>query len=538
MKKVMILLSIALLLSSSVFLANATEPELTRDEALVQEAKQLYKQCLYASGRESFRGMCGLMTSYQLWKLGINESLEVHDGNKQFDAYKTRTVTTGGHDVKVYSAEDVSLLEALNAITYEGTRDARNILVCFQWTNTEAGNSFGHACVINAIQDGTVYFTESFDYAMGKMEGQVITCSMEKFAEFFSDWTSYEGCIDFGTRQYANLCQSYGTDLYVQLRFESNLRSQPCLIGQNDCQRLRSLTPGELLHATGVFVNEDGDLFYRIDDGQIIGYVSANAVYLLQLNEQGVTLKNAGIPLSIEPGEAPHFSGAVAAAGSQIRKLQMEITDRAGTVVLQGQVDVLGNSCDLNVLSQQIPLNTLTAGSYSITLSAEVSYATAEGTELTMVPICQELLQQTLYVGESAQVVSAEQTETVPDGWFLEKGTWYCYENGQPCTGWVTRIGVDYYLKEDGSVTTGWLEADEGIRYFSATGALCSGWVTTREGIYYFIDEGVMATGLQQIEEKLYWFKPDGRLLTGGTVTHGDTVYNIRKDGTAVPAES
>lgn len=538
MKKVMVLLSIALLLISSVFLAGATEPELTRDEALVQEARQLYKRCLYASGRESFRGMCGLMTSYQLWKLGINESLEVYDGNKQFDAYKNRAFTTGGHDVKVYSAEDVSLLEALYAITHDGTRDARNILVCFQWTNTEAGKFFGHACVINAIQDGTVYFTESFDYAMGKMEGQVITCSMEKFAEFFSDWTRFEGCIDFGTRQYANLCRSYGTDLYLQLRFESNLRSQPCLIGQNDCQRLRSLAPGELLHATGVFVNEDGDLFYRIDDGQVNGYVSANAVYLLQLNEQSVTLQNAGIPLSIEPGEAPSFSGAVAAAGSQICKLQMEITDRAGTVVLQGQADVAGSSCDLNVLSQQIPLNTLAVGSYSITLSAEVTYATAEGTELIMVPICQELLQQTLQVGESVQVVSAEHKETVPDGWFLEKGTWYCYENGQPRTGWVTRIGVDYYLKEDGSVTTGWMEEDDKIRYFSATGALCSGWVTTREGTYYFIDEGVIATGLQQIEEKRYWFEPDGRLRTGGTVTYEETVYNIRKDGTAVPAES
>lgn len=416
MKKVIIFLGVLLLLVASVSMVWAAESAQIRDEGLVQEARQLYQQCLYSSGRESFYGMCGLMTSYQLWRLGINESLEVYDGNKQFDAYKNLKVTTGGHNVKVYSAEDCSLLAALNSITQNGTRPARNILVGFQWTSTQAGGSYGHACVINAIEDGTVYFTESFDYAMGKLEGQVITCSVEEFADFFDGWTKYEGCIDFGTKQYANTCAADETDLFVQLRFDSNLRSQPCLIGQNDCRRLRSLTAGELLHATGVYTSGDGDQFYRIDDGGVTGYVSANAVHLAEANLQ---------------------------------------TERA---------------------------------------------------------------------------------DPITDGWVYANGTWYCYENGVPCTGWVTRFGVEYYLKADGSVTTGWAEEDGWVRYFSATGALCNGWVTTPGGTYYWVSDGVIAQGLQEIEGKCYWFGTDGKLWTDGRATVGETVYHIDGNGVAVPA--
>ena len=533
MKKVIILLSVILILVASAFSVFAVEPEVAPDPTLASQTRQLYTKCRSYAGRGSFQGMCGLMTSYQLWRLGVNTNLLIYDGNKQFDAYKELDATTGGHTVRAYSANEYSLQEALNRITSNGTRDAQNILVGFQWTNTTAGKAYGHCCVINYIQDGLVYYTESFGYVMGKPEGQVITCTIEEFAHYYSDWTKFEGCIDFGTKQYANTCQSYGTDLYVQLRFESNLRSQPCLIGKNDCQRLRSLSAGELLHASGVYISEDGDLFYRIDDGDVVGYVSANAVYLQMVNEQGVYLENPGIPTYIKPGKDPALTGTVRAESSQLQTLQLEITDENGAVVLQEHTSVEGRSCDMSVLSRQVALNKLAAGTYQGTLYAEVGYAMAEGAELTQTTIRQNIFQQTLCVGAEAPEEEEEKPETPTDGWFLEDGTWYCYENGQPRTGWVTKIGVDYFLNADGSVTTGWLKEDGRVRYFSETGALCSGWVTTWEGTYYFINDGVVACGLQQIGDKLYCFASDGRLLTKGTVTHEGIVYQINPDGTA-----
>lgn len=407
MKKVLILLCVLLMLVTSVGTAVADETEIKPNSTLSQEAKQLYRQCLYASGRESFHGFCGLMTSYQLWKLGINDSLLIYDGNKQFDAYKNMTVTTGGFTVQAYGADKYTLKTALNAITGNGKKDVRNLLVGFQWTNTEAGRRYGHACVINAIEDGIVYFTESFDYAMGRMEGQTIVCTIDQFVEFFADWTTFEGVILFGEKQYSNSCASSSINTYLQLRFESNLRSQPCLMGENNCQRLRNLAAGEMLHATAVYENQDGDLFYRIEEGDTVGYVSANAVF-------------------------------------QVRP------------------------------------------------------------------------------------------DAAKDGWFVENDTWYCYENDVPCTGWVSRIGVSYYLNEDGSVKTGWAEVDGVNRYFSATGALCRGWIATWEGVCYQGADGIPVKGMQRIEDSLYYFGEDGFLLDCGTVAWEGVTYTIGCDGIAV----
>ena len=532
-KKVLIWLLALLLLAASIGALCFADTAASPDATLVAEARSIYRQCLYASGRESFQGVCGLMTSYQLWKLGVNKDLLVYDGNKQFDAYRAMKVTTGGHDVKAYSAEEMSLQEALLTITQGGTCPARNILVGFQWTNTEAGNRYGHACVINAIQDGIVYFTESFSYAMGKREGQVLTCSIEEFCEFFADWTTYEGCIDFGVKQYANSCQSHGTDLYVQLRFDSSLRSQPCLLEQNDCRRLRNLTAGEVLHATGVYTSGDGDLFYRIDDGGVTGYVSANAVHLLQRNE-GVSLVNPGIPRHQEPGESPKFTGAVKAENCQLTAVRLEIADLSGNVVLQGQLEENGQ---LNALNEQLALNKLALGTYQLTLYADAAYAMAENGIYTVENISHVLLSQLLDVGVDGESLETAEITQEKDGWFQENGIWYCYEGGQPCTGWVTRIGVDYLLKEDGSVTVGWSEEDGWIRYFSATGALCNGWVTTPDGVYYWVSDGVMATGLTEIDGGCYYFGEDGKLFRCGSVTVEDILYKINPDGTAVIAE-
>jgi hypothetical protein len=292
------------------------------------------------------------------------------------------------------------------------------------------------------------------------------------------------------------------------------------------------LRAGELLHASGVYINEDGDLFYRIDDGDIIGYVSANAVYLQLVNEQGVYLENPGIPAYIKPGKDPALTGTVRADSSQLQTLELEITDENGNVVLQEYTNVEGRSCDMSGLSRQVALNKLAAGTYQVTLYGEVAYAMVEGAEITTVNIHQNLFQQTLCVGAEAQEETEDAAEVPADGWFLEDGKWYCYENGEPCTGWVTKIGVAYYLNDDGSVTTGWLKEDDTVRYFSETGALCSGWVTTWEGTYYFIRDGVIASGLQQIGDKLYSFSTDGRLLTKGSVIYEGTVYQINPDGT------
>ena len=404
MRKICIFLCVILLLVTSLGPAVATEETLKTDITLVQEARNLYLQCIAASHRSSFTGFCGLMTSYQLWKMGINESLLVNDGNKQFEAYKDLEQTTGGYKPRAYSSAQYDLRGALNTISDYGRQEVRNLLVCFQWTNTAAGGKYGHACVINAIKHGVVYFTESF-YAMGKPEGQTIACTIDDFANYFGDWTRFEGVIHFAEPQYADLCEFSPINTYLQLRFDSNLRSQPCLLGENYCERVRALVAGETLRATGVYENEYGDLFYRVEEGSNVAYVSANAVF--QIDKQA----------------------------------------------LRG-------------------------------------------------------------------------------GWVVKGDKWYCYENDAPCTGWVERNGVKYYLQADGSVTTGWAEVEGQRRYFSNTGALCRGWFAANGEQYYQGADGVVAKGLLAIDGKMHYFNKTGALVKEGRVTVDGMTYSIT-DGIA-----
>lgn len=533
MKKVWLLLLAVLLLVASAATVSAEEPEYTPNDALVRQAEQLYIDCRRAANRGSFHGYCGTMVSYQLWKLGIEEHAPNFNGNTSYNAYEKVEVTTGGYGVRTYSAREYTLKEALNTIS-AGKRTVRNIMVCFQATSTEAGSQYGHVLLINFIEDGMVYFTESY-YAMGKPEGDAVVCTVEEFANYFLGWTLYEGVVYFGDKAYADSCTAYGTDAYLQVRFDSNLRSQPCLLEENDCRRIRSLKGGEILRATGVFENHEGDLFYQVEDGNVTGYVSANAVFVLQTETDPGALTHAQLPSVLEEGKPLTLVGRVKAESAVIDTLLLELTDKEGNVCLSVQTDAQGSVSDLAGLNRKLDKTVLKNGSYCLRISARFVNAVVENGAISTVAAQQELCRQILTVGNTAETFSLtpKTEDQVRDGWFEENDTWYCYENGKPCTGWVTRVGIRYYLREDGSVTTGWAKPD-GVRlYFSSTGALCSGWTTVGKDTYYWFANGVPAKGLQQIDGNTYFFDTAGILVKTGTITWEGKTYNIGADGTA-----
>lgn len=508
---------IAMLLCAVLFLAAlpagvlADETQQTTAQQVTQEAEAIYKKCLRSAGKESFAGFCGLMTSHQLYNMGINATLIVQDGNRQYDYYKDMELTSGGYHVTPYSARDYSLAEALNTISRNGNQDVYNLLVGFQWTNTEAGVRYGHAVLINAILDGTVYFVESFNYCFGKLsckEGKMLTCSIAEFADYFDSWTRFEGIIYFGQPQYSAGCQSYGTDVFLRTRFASQLRSQPCLVGENDCQRLRTLAAGEVLHATAVCKNTQGELFYRIDEGTDTGYVSANAVSLLQVNTDSMAFQGS-IPLQAAQGKDITLGGDISAGCASVMQIGVTVSDGDGQAMLTAQLDTEGATASLETLNESLDFATLPEGSYRLSVWATANHILVKETGFTSENPTVTLLEQSLVIGTAEPLQVASQ-ETVKDGWLFENGTWYCYEGGSPCTGWVTRFGVDYYLQENGAVTVGWQEADGRMRYFSACGALCTGWTTTDKGLYYWLSDGMYATGQKPIDGKDYLFGDDG----------------------------
>lgn len=524
--------------------AKAADAPLTKEQAVINEARRVYSACQYTAGRRSFAGYCGLMTSHQLYNMGINESLIVWGGNQQFDYYKGMDKTTGGHYIKAYPAPDYTLKEALNTITNGGTRDAYNLLIGFQWTNTEAGRKYGHACVINAILDGTVYFTESFYTSIGGAEGNVSQCSIDKFAEYFGSWTVFEGVIDFGTGQYADLCETYETNIYVRTRFASTLRSQPCLVGKNDCKQMRSLQSGELLLVSAVCKEPDSNmLYYRVEDGEGQGYVAAGAVSIVQYNGGNLEGKNIQMPDFLETGKPLSIKGNVAARKAMIGDLEVIVSDFTGNVVLQAQQPVNGYTCGFMVINAQMAEQGLNEGIYRVQIFGEAACNIVNGTQLDIGYVRELVCEQALEVGEKPKgektqlLPPSEQSQTVADGWVLENGIWHCYQQGQARTGWVEELGVRYYLDETGAVTTGWANVEGMKLYFSPTGALCTGWLATKDGTVYLQQYGGLAQGWQTIQGYKYFFDESNFLVTEGIQRYNGVRHEIQPDGRAIPIE-
>lgn len=509
----------------------------TAGAAANDAASELYRstRSSYTASRgsygKSFHGYCGTMVAYQLRYCKITKGVDKMDGNQMYDLYKKKTRSSGGFYINPYSAKKYSLEDALNTISHGGTKDVYNILVGFQWTNTEAGAKFGHAVFINGILDGTVYFAESYDSAIGGSEGSVIRVSISEFARYYDRWTSFEGCIHF-TKDYAESLSYWDTDLLVRARFDIQLRSQPCLVGEEKCQLLRTVSAGERFRVTGILRNRAGEWYYQVRDGAYTGYIVAQATALEYSSTEDVSLRDLDIPQSIAVEEKLKLSGEAFSAHGRIRSVEAVVTDASGREVARVEQTVQKRTFSLSKLK----LPALAEGGYTLQLSAAVETPYIGEDQLIEGTAAVRLLEEEFYVGPMPRIDHLSPVTVMEhrgDGWVRENGTWYYYENAQPCTGWLREHGIRYYLDENGAVTTGWAEVDGQTCLFSDTGALCTGWIRDTEGMRYCSKEGRFANGLQTIDGALYCFE-EGLLCSSGTVTDGAEVYKIQSDGKAI----
>lgn len=490
------LLSLLVCLSLLMCLVPSVQATQTNNKIndITAEAKRVYRYSLSTAGQESFQGFCGLMVGHQLYHMGINSSLEVYDGNKQYDVYSQKEQTSGGYYPTAYPADTYSLADALNAITRHGTRDAYNILVGFEKTTTEAGAFYGHACVINAIIDGTVYLVESFYTSMAGPEGNVIACSIEELDAYFSSWMTLEGVIHFGNGTFTDTCQSFETDIFVRMRFASILRSQPCLIDDNGCEKLRDLQPGEMLHVQGVFQNDLGEVYYQVFENGQEGFVMANAAMLLQVNKENITFTEGSIPVIIPQGRALTLSGQVTAKRGNLEGVTARLTDEKGNVLCQNQLEDCGIQADLSQLSLDVA--SLEKGCYQLCVYATPQYVTCQGPELEVFTEEILLYQNTLQIGKPSNLLTRNAfSAPIPeplDGFVWQEGKWFVYQDGAPANGWFTYLGVKYYAHEDGKLATGWENIDGESRYFTPNGCLFTGQLTQADGSRYLMAEGIV----------------------------------------------
>lgn len=534
MNKRMVLVALALILLLAMlpvagFAANQTEVE-----RLVASARDSYVKTQETTGMTSLNGYCGRMVSHQLWHMGINTGLVSNHGNMQYDMYSNMNRTSGGYYTGNYPASHYTLQEALNAVSEDGTRDVYNILVGFEWTNTQAGGKFGHVCVINGILNGKVYFVESFDTRFAT-EGNVNICTIEEFVGLYKNWTVFEGLIHF-TKDYGQANQRFDTDIFVRPRFEMSMRSQPCLLGSHGSQILRTVSSGERLRVTAVVENADGELFYRVEEKDRIGYIVAQTAVLERTNVEDLSVKKLTLPEVVLPGEENCITGTVEAAKGRVGAVELAVKDAAGETVLSHRAITSGHAVDLAQFNEQIDLGQLEQGRYTLEISGETVAAYVPEGELDYSRITVWLESRTFWVGEMGEETLQPKTATPkPDGWCWQDGKWYCYRDGQPLTGWYTDMGITYYLQEDGAVTTGWKTIEGVRRYFSDTGAMNTGWLRTNSGLRYSLSDGCFVKGWQTIGASTYFFNGNGYAQTRGVRSLDGVKYAFQSDGKAIP---
>ena len=80
-----------------------------RDASLIAQINETYKSAKKRAKVKSFKGKCGKYVNQQLVVLGINKKYIGCNGNREFDIYSKKDETTGGFQIRSYSAKKYTL---------------------------------------------------------------------------------------------------------------------------------------------------------------------------------------------------------------------------------------------------------------------------------------------------------------------------------------------------------------------------------------------------------------------------------------------
>lgn len=509
----------------------------TPAEALKQAALDSYTKTQQSTGMQSLNGYCGKMASHQLVHMGINTGLLSNHGNKQYDMYEKMRKTSAGKYISAYPAEDYTLEDALNILSENGTKPVYNILVGFEWTNTKAGNKYGHVCVINGILDGKVYFMESFKTRFAP-EGKVNICTIKEFADFYKTWTQFEGVIYFAD-SFMESNRQYGTDLYVTARFPMTMRSVPTLVGDEECKVLRTVAAGEQLRVTQVLVNPRGEQYYLVKEKNRTGYIVAQGTVLTRTNGEDITLKNLKMKSPMKVGAKEPLTGAISAENGLVGAVEVVVRNAEGTEVARKREITDCKKVVLSSFSRNM-FSTLAEGRYTVTITADTAAACIRSGKLDYSYKTVLLAEKSFWVGAVGEEPAAEEAQAeVKDGWYWvqkkKKWVWYCYDNGKPRTGWYEEAGLRYYLKADGEATIGKAKIEGKTYYFSDRGVLITGWLRIGSRMRYYGKDGAFLTGWQTIDNSKYFFNSKGYRISSGARKDGEVRYKFLSDGRATP---
>lgn len=581
LKKILRIVSLVLALTllagaipAAAVFADSTVAE-TEAERVTALVNTTYKKALRRAGRSSFYGWCGAAVDWQMQLLGITTKVVGTNGNAKFDQYRYEDYTSGGYTIDAYPASKYKLETALNAITNNGTKDAYNIMVGFQRTNTSAGRYYGHAMFIYAILDGIVYFNESFGMTVnGKYysEGKCITATIAEFAKSYNSWCTFDGIIHFGYKTYNDECQFLSAYLYATVTQETTLYSAPCSPAVDERSvAQRQLQPGERLSVVGMYRNTEGEYWYEVEDADI-GYVLASDTEVQALRYEDVNIADVKTPTVLTEGSSFSIRGSVTSRYVQIVSVRAQIymtTEDGVSHVATTNASVIDNDYTLyrSAVGKGLKFHKLSIGNYRFELAAVVSnHYYADGdlqNDWQTVKLWKSDFQVVARKGQTASVTFdacggvaelnaaemnlgqmlgtlpvAEREGYLFDGWYTEAGELvdeeYVLEGNlalyarwiydEEVTGWFWQDGALYYV-ENGIRPLDFFQVDGITYHHNAEGLLDIGWATIDGKDYYFNINGSMTVGWLILEDVTYYMGSDGTKTIGWLKLEGKTYY-------------
>lgn len=548
------------------------ETEAERVTALIHNT---YRSALARTGRRSFHGWCGAAVDWQMYVLGITNKVIGSNGNAKFDYYRYKDYTTGGYAINAYPASRYNLLGALNAITENGTKDAYNILVGFQSTDTAAGRYYGHAVFVYAILDGIVYFTESFGLTIGGRyhnEGACVAVTMDEFANYFNRWCSLDGVIHFTPRTYEDDCRFLSAYLYAAVTQPTTLYSIPCTPDVDERSvAQRQLQPGERLSVIGMYQNTEGQYWYEVGDTET-GYVLASDTEMLSLRYDDVITSGVKAPTVLTEGSNFSIRGSALSTYSEIVSVraQVYLVTEEGAVHMMTTNDAVADntySFYKSTVGKRLNFKQLDLGSYHFELAAVMSnHYFADGdlqSDWQTIKLWRSDFQVVERKGQTATITfdacggttelnaaeldlgqmltnlpGAQREGYLFDGWYTAEGervdeeyvlesslTLYAHwVEDEEVSGWFWEEGSLYYV-ENGSRPQGFFQVDGAIYHHNEAGLLDMGWTVIDGASYYFHATGAMALEWLVLEKGTYYMGTDGIRRVGWAKIGENTYY-------------
>ena len=545
LRVISLLLAIAMTLLLIPAPATVTAVATTPSE-IQQQMRNAYKAALRGSGYSSFNGHCGGFVSWQTYTLGIDKRVYAANGNDQYNLYSAMDKTTGGYSVKTYPASKYSLLDALNAISLNGTQDVYNMIVGFQKTNTVAGQRYGHALFVHAIIDGIVYFMECYDSSVGGRyyaEGQAISCTIEQFAAYYDRWTVFEGVVYFGLKTYADVCTRYSCNMKAMAVADGYIYEEPGDPGVNEPEAVDTLVSGQWHTVTSLLKTPNGKYWYEIQVNGQFRYVEAEALTMGSLDTSGLALSGLKAPGALRKGYGFTMSGTIQSESVKIRDVRVSVyaADALDVPLFSAAMDINGKSASLSKsqLNNALTFRKLPVGTYVLHIDAALEI---------------QLL-------EEGQVETRVEQVNLWDGQFMVAGDWNTYptvkfdgnggttkldqtvvaknttigslptaeRSGYAFAGWaldkagtkpvtaetvITKNTTLYAQWTPGhSGAGGWQETEDGWHYCAGESPV-EGWIQFGDLQFYQYSDGALAKGWVQIEGKLRYFNAAGALIT------------------------